>query len=126
VAIEALQELALLSGDIRLQQAAERALQAAWTAVERAPYAHVGLLEGLRRQLEPGEQLIIRGDGPGLATWQRAAAAYRPDRTTYAIPATSSGLPDALAAKRVVPGKVVAYRCRGNQCEAPFDILDAL
>ena len=127
VAIEALQELALLSGDIRLQQAAERALQAAWKAIERAPYAHVGLLEGLRRQLEPGEQLIIRGEGPGLATWQRsAAAAYLPDRTIYAIPETSSGLPDALAAKRVVPGKVVAYRCRGNQCEAPFDTLDAL
>ena len=127
VAIEALQELALLTGDTRLQRAAERALHAAWKAIEQAPYAHAGLLEALRRQLEPGEQLIIRGDGADLWTWQRAAmAAYLPDRTIYVIPATGTGLPDALAAKRAMPGKVVAYRCRGHQCEAPFDTLDGL
>ncbi len=83
VAVEALQTLALLTGDPHLQEAADRALRATWPAIEGAPYAHVGLLEGLQNHLEPPEQLVIRGVDPELKHWRRRpAAAMRPARAS--------------------------------------------
>ena len=127
VAIEALQKLAQLSGDTKLQAAADRALRLAWPAIERAPYAHVGLLEGLHNYLEPAEQLVIRGVPPELETWQRAACAnYSAGKTVFAIPLAAQQLPPGLAAKSGHDGRTLAYRCRGTQCEPPISSAEQL
>ena len=127
VAIEALQKLAQLSGDTKLQAAADRALRLAWPAIERAPYAHVGLLEGLHNYLEPPEQLVIRGTAPELETWQQTACAnYSAGKTVFAIPLAAPQLPPGLAAKSGQDGRTLAYRCRGTQCEPPISSAEAL
>jgi hypothetical protein len=121
VAVEALQVLATLTGDAGLHAAAERALRAAWPAIERAAYAHVGLLDGLQHSVEPPELLVVRGPAGQLADWRsHLESDYRPGRSAFLIPDDASGLPPAIAAKTAPPGTIAAYRCRGNQCEAPF------
>jgi len=127
VALEALQALAALTGDLRLHDAAERALRAAWPAVEHAPYAHVGLLEGLRHHLSPPEQLVIRGEPPELEAWQaEAQARYTTGRMVFAIPSRVGDLPQGLADKAARPGTAVAYRCHGGQCAPPIERLESL
>ena len=125
VAIEALQILAQLTVDTRLQLAADRALQLAWSAIRRAPYAHVGLLEGLQHYLDPPEQLIVRGTAPGLTAWrQEADAEYLPGRTRFAIPLDADLLPPGLADKAGREGRILAYHCRGSHCEPPVEIAE--
>ena len=127
VATEALQVLAQLVGDPRLNAAADRALHAAWPAIAQAPYAHVGMLEGLQAYLEPPEQLIIRGTNPEVAAWQRAAdTGYDPDRRIFAIPLEARQLPPALAEKCGQEDQTLAYRCRGNRCEPPIRSVESL
>ena len=127
VAVEALQILAALSGEMRLQEAADRTLLAAWPAIRRAPYAHMGLLEGLQHFLEPPEQLVIRGAQPQLEEWRRAANnSYSPGRSVFAVPADALQLPPGLAGKRVCDGETRAYRCHGTQCEAPIRSPESL
>jgi uncharacterized protein YyaL (SSP411 family) len=125
VAVEALQMLAQLSGEPAWRDAAERTLRTSWSAIERAPYAHIGLLEGLSQYLTPPAQVIIRGEPAQLPAWQ-AAVAYSPGLSVFAIPAAEQDLPAALAAKSARAGATLAYRCVGTLCEAPVDRLDAL
>jgi hypothetical protein len=127
VAVEALQTLATISGDMRLHTAAERALQAAWHPIEQAPYAHVGLLEALRGTLDPGELIIIRGPEDQMDSWRaRIAEDYRPARRCFTIPTDATDLPAALADKQAKPGRTRAYRCRGFHCEPPIEDLEDL
>jgi uncharacterized protein YyaL (SSP411 family) len=122
VALEALQVLAPLAGDLRLHDAAERALQAAWPSLEQAPYAHVGLLEGLQHHVSPPEQLVIRGTPPELDRWLEAAQAYyRPGNLVLGISSGALGLPPGLSDKVALAGRTVAYRCRGSQCDPPIE-----
>jgi len=121
VAVEVLQVLATLTGDSAFQTAADRALRSAWPAIERAAYAHVGLLEGLQHAIEPAELLVVRGPTEPLADWRRhLQSAYQPGRTAFLIPQDAPGLPPAIAGKTATPGTVAAYRCRGTRCEPPF------
>ncbi len=127
VAVETLQTLAQLTAKPGLHQAADRALQVAWSAIERSPYAHVGLLEGLQRYLEPPEQLVIRGTPPELDAWRQAAcASYVPGRTVFAVPLETGQLPQGLADKTGRKGRTLAYRCRGTRCEPPIESIDLL
>ena len=127
VAIEALQALAALIGDPKLQAAGERALKAAWPALTRAPYAHVGLLEGLQALLDPPELLIIRGTPTDATDWRSMlAGAPVPGRRAFLIPPDAPNLPAALAAKRAETDTVLAYRCRGTHCEPPVKTPDEL
>ncbi len=127
VAVEALLGLAMLSGETVWQDAAQRAVRGAWAALEQAPHAHVGLLEGLRQVLAPPEQLLIRGEPAEMAAWQRAAGdAYVPARSVFAVPAMARDLPPGLEAKRAAPGRTLGYRCVGTHCEPPFDSPDLL
>ena len=127
VAVEVLQRLALLGGEMRYHDAARRTLRAAATVIERAPYAHVGLLEGLRNHLQPAEQLVIRGTGDTFGAWQQATLRrYVPGRLLLTIDAAAGELPPGLADKVAQPGRTIAYRCRGTVCEPPVDNPDAL
>jgi len=121
VTVEALQTLAQLIGDPHLQAAADRALRSAWPAIRGAPYAHIGLLEGLQNHLEPPEQLIIRGVDPELNAWQKAAcSSYAPGKSVFSIPLGERQLPQGLAQKSGRDGQTLAYRCRGSLCEPPI------
>ena len=127
MAIEALQALAQLVGEPALQAAADRALGAAWPAIQEAPYAHVGLLEGLQHYLDAPEQLIIRGKDPELTAWRDAACVpYHPGKRVFAIPLTAAQLTPTLAEKAGRQGQTLAYRCQGSQCEPPIESLDRL
>jgi uncharacterized protein YyaL (SSP411 family) len=127
VAVEALTALTALTGEPRFAAAAERTLRCAWHAIERAPHAHVGLLEGLQHYLEPPEQLVIRGHGSELEAWRRhAGAGYDPGRSVYAIPLAATGLPVALQDKTGSADRTIAYRCRGTSCGPPVTQLAEL
>ena len=127
IAVEALQRMALLTGQMRCHDAAQRTLRATWSTIERTPYVHVGLLEGLHNFLEPPEQLVIRGESQTLAGWQQAALRrYVPGRLIFAIAHDVGDLPAGLADKQARPGGTLAYRCRGAVCEPPVDDPDSL
>ncbi|MCB1722740.1 MAG: thioredoxin domain-containing protein [Gammaproteobacteria bacterium] len=127
IAITVLLRLAHLTGDMRFHDAATRALHAAWPILLRAPYAHVGLLDGLQQWLEPPAQVVLRGPAAMLPTWlQTATAAAGPGDAVYAIEDDAGDLPAALAAMPARTGSVVAYLCRGRQCEPPVDTLEDL
>ena len=62
-----------------------------------------------------------------LPTWlQTATAAAGPGDAVYAIEDDAGDLPAALAAMPARTGSVVAYLCRGRQCEPPVDTLEDL
>ena len=127
VAIDALQRLAALSGELRYRDAAERALNAAFTTVSRSPYAHVGFLEGLSARLEPHEQLVIRATEEASRDWLRTVfSRYVPGRSVFVIPPDAVNLPAGLADKSARDGAVIAYRCRGSTCEPPIETIAQL
>jgi uncharacterized protein YyaL (SSP411 family) len=125
VAASALQRLGLLLGEPRYLEAAEQTLRAAAGALADLPYAHPGLLMTLQEHLAPVETVILRGDTEALQGWlQRLSETYRPTRRVFAIPGDVEGLPEALQQKRG-GSDVLAYRCRGMQCDPPVgDIAD--
>ncbi|MCB1802201.1 MAG: thioredoxin domain-containing protein, partial [Gammaproteobacteria bacterium] len=135
VAIEVLQRLSQLGGDLRYQDAATRALRAAQTALQRAPYAHVGMLEGLRLWLQPPTQVVIRGDDAAGSDWREALdQGLGPYDSVYRITSDTPRLPPALAAMQAAEASTptstlastLAFVCRGHACAPPADNADAL
>ena len=116
VAALALQRLGHLVGEPRYLDAAERALQLFYAALERQPSAFVSLATALDEHLVPPQLIILRGEAGALEQWQRALAArYRPDTLVIAIPAGRAGLPPVLD-KAASAGGVNAWVCRGMTC----------
>jgi hypothetical protein len=126
VAARLLGRLGYLLGEPRYLAAAERTLQAAWSAIDRYPPAHGSLLDALEERLAPTEFVILRGPAEVVAAWQHdLSRLYAPRRVVLAIPDSAQGLPPALASKPALPGGV-AYVCTGSVCEAPLTTLPAL
>jgi uncharacterized protein YyaL (SSP411 family) len=126
VAAQALADLGHLLGEPRYLGAAEQALHAAWSSIERYPEAHSTFLRVLERQLKPPELVILRGRAADLATWQAVAqSGYRPQRLTFAIPDDAPALPGLLATRSAGTG-TVAYVCSGTECRAPIATLSEL
>ena len=127
IAALALQRLGFLLGESRYLDAAERTLRSGWPALTEYPHAHVSLLNALDEYLGQPEIIIIRGDMDEIARWRDAAAKlYAPQRLVFAIAADAAKLPAALADKKALDGKTVAYRCLGMHCEAPLTTWAAL
>jgi len=126
VAAFALARLGWLLGETRYLEAAERCLRGGWASVSRAPHAHSMMLTALEEHLAPPQVVILRGDAAEVTAWSRALAPlYAPRRMVLAIPADTTALPEALAAK-VARGSTVAYVCEGPQCSEPIDDLPRL
>ncbi|QIK37292.1 thioredoxin domain-containing protein [Caldichromatium japonicum] len=126
VAAQVLQRLGHLVGEVRYLEAAERTLKLAAESMQRLPEAHASLLIALAEWQEPPEQLVIRAEGDGLGSWQRAAQkGFQPDRLVFAIPADVPNLPGALATIRPGDGPLI-YRCRGTRCLPPVASLNEL
>jgi len=126
IAAHVLLRLGHLLAEPRYLAAAERSLRAAWPLLEKYPQGHVSLLGALEELLSPGETVILRGEARTIDGWRRdLARIYAPRRLVLAIPADATDLPAALADKTPRAG-TVAYICRGSNCSAPLDSLDAL
>jgi uncharacterized protein YyaL (SSP411 family) len=122
IAAGVLCRLGYLLGETRYLDSAERTLQAAWTAIQEYPQAHMNLLNALEDFLPSMQVLVIRGEPASAAQWARELGAlYAPTRMIFAIP-TGEELPPALAAKGAAAG-TVAYLCTGMTCSAPLTNL---
>jgi uncharacterized protein YyaL (SSP411 family) len=119
VAVRVLTRLGFLLGEPRYLDAAERALRAGWSPLERYPHGHATLLTALEERLHPVEIVIVRGSPSQAAEWRDALAAlYAPRRLVFAIPDDARDLPGALSGKRSQEA-TVAYVCRGTTCSPP-------
>ncbi|HEX4387608.1 MAG TPA: thioredoxin domain-containing protein [Steroidobacteraceae bacterium] len=126
IAARVLIRLGYLLGEPRYLAAAERALRAAWPAMNRYPTGHTSLLSALEELLHPPQIVILRGEAGAIEVWRRELAhLYAPRRLVLAIPADARDLPAALAEK-APRGEAVAYLCRGSVCSAPLASLAEL
>jgi uncharacterized protein YyaL (SSP411 family) len=119
IAAGVLCRLGYLLGETRYLDSAERTLQAAWSAIQEYPQAHMSLLNALEDFLPSMQVLVIRGEAASATQWARELGAlYAPTRMIFAIP-TGEELPPALAAKGAAAA-TVAYLCTGMTCSAPL------
>jgi uncharacterized protein len=126
VAASVLVRLGYLFGETAYLESAERALKAAWTALNEYPQAHMSLLNALEDYLNSLQILVVRGEAAPAMQWQQTLGAlYAPTRMIVAIPTDAAELPPALAAKRAGP-KTMAYLCSGMTCSAPITSLSQL
>jgi uncharacterized protein YyaL (SSP411 family) len=127
IAAHALNRLGHLLGEARYLDASERALMAAWPAIDQHPTAHLSMLLELEDRLQPPESVVIRGDdATALEQWRIAAQEqYNPRRMVFAIPSSAEGLSGLLAA-RMPRAQLTAYVCEGHTCSAPIDTLESL
>ncbi|MGI9047446.1 MAG: thioredoxin domain-containing protein [Burkholderiales bacterium] len=126
IAAYALSRFGHLVGEPRYIEAAERALQLFYPAMQRQPGGFTSLAIALEEALEPPRIVILRGQSTDdLAVWQRALQEhYLPNTVTLAIPAGAKNLPAALDK----PGSetVNAWVCHGVTCLPPIDDLATL
>jgi uncharacterized protein YyaL (SSP411 family) len=126
VAALALHRLGLLIGRQSYTQSAEKALQSVADNLHQTPFhaaSFVALLEAVHR---PPQQVIVRGDIPGLQQWrEKMLPRLRPDQSAYFIPAEARDLPDEIAQKSKATG-TSAWICEGFSCRAPIDDLEAV
>ena len=126
IAALALGRLGHLLGDTRYLAAVENTLLAAWEPLQSYPHAHASLVIALDEYRNPPEIVVLRGSQDELGHWHRqASGSYSPRRLVFAIPDDAPDLPGALALRKPKDG-TVAYVCRGNQCSAPLETLEAL
>ncbi len=126
IAALALQRLGYLLGESRYLEASEGALRNAWRAMAEHPHGHVSLITALEEYLTPPEIIVIRGSAKEVDHWRvTAAKIYTPSRLVFAIDAEANDLPGALAERRAVEQKTVAYRCLGSHCSLPITSLEA-
>lgn len=129
VAALVLARLAHLVGEQRYQEAAEKTLRSAWTAIRKIPYAHATLLEALEEFLYPPELIILRGEPEALAQWSARCRRFpAPRRLIFSIVGHEPGLPGLLE-QRAARGPATAYICKGFTCLDPVteaDVLDRL
>ncbi len=125
VAAFALNRLGYLTGEARYLRAAERAIAASWSGLERHPAGFASLLAALAETLTPTRIAVLRGPREALAAWQRALLAeYRPDVMILGVPADAAGLPASL--DKPAGHGVNAYICQGVTCLEPVSDLDAM
>jgi len=125
IAATAFNRLGHLLGESRYITAAERTLNCAIEQVKHMPHGHCSMLMTLEEQLYSPETIVIRGSQPELSEWHAAASVhYAPRRICIAIADDETELAGLLAQPSVT-GKTVAYICKGGQCLAAIETLDA-
>ncbi|MBC7945632.1 MAG: thioredoxin domain-containing protein, partial [Burkholderiales bacterium] len=126
IAAFALSRFGHLVGEPRYIDAAERALQLFYAAMQRQASGFASLAMALEQALKPPQIVVLRGKSTDdLALWQRALQAhYLPNTLTLAIPAGATNLPVAL--DKPASETVNAWVCRGVTCLPPIDDLAAL
>jgi uncharacterized protein len=130
VATLALQRLGHLLGEMRYLQSSERAITAAWSALEQTPHAHATMLRALDEFLNRPQTIVIRADACCIEQWQQCALRnYAPRRQVFAIARDDSEqdepLPGLLRHRIApsTPATALAYVCSGYHCDAPVATL---
>jgi len=119
-AARALFKLGHLLGEPRYLTAADNTVRAFADAIARLPSVHGLLSMALQSRDAANPTVIIRGPHKQAAVWRTAAGRrYHPEMLSVAIPPQAADLPPALAARKPIPGKTIAYICHGNHCSAP-------
>ncbi len=114
-----------ITGEPRYIRAAEKTLHAMWHHISRYPAAHGSLLTALEKYLYPAEIIILRGETSLIADWKKMTMGNCiPDRVVLAIPSSAEQLPGLLAAKTAPEKGVLAYPCRGTNCQAPISEIN--
>ena len=125
IAAQALLRLALLSGDTKYSDAAERCLKLFLPALEQAGNYHSSLCTALAEYLQPASMLVLRGTGSEMAIWQQALRSrYLPEVMIFALTENAQNLPDTL--NKPCTDKTTAWLCQGTQCLPPITELDEL
>ncbi len=123
VAVRGLTELGSLLGESRYLDAAERALRAGMTEMERWPSAHATLIRALLEHTTPPPRVILRcGADADAAPWLSTAAERLSARSRcYVIPSASEALPGVLTDRPAAEGAAVtAYIYGDRQCSDPI------
>jgi uncharacterized protein YyaL (SSP411 family) len=125
LAAEAFLLLALYTGEPAYRDAAEEAVRSGGLLVERYPQG-AGHLLGVAHSLGRGplEVAVVGGEAFGLARviWER----YRPHVAAAPSLDGSESAAVPLLSDRFVPGRTLAYVCRGFVCGLPADGPEAL
>ncbi|MDP2759880.1 MAG: thioredoxin domain-containing protein [Sideroxyarcus sp.] len=125
IAAQALLRLAVLTGDTRYAEAAERCLKLFFPAMQRAASHFSSLCSALDEWLEPPSLLVFCGDATETAAWRGAVAAkYLPRLMVIVLTGNATGLPSSLA--KPVSSTTTAWLCRGTQCLPPITQFDQL
>jgi len=122
IAARALIRAGYLLGETRYLEAAERALRAAWLAINRFPHGHMSLLDALEEYLTPPEIVIVRERGAAREWQQELDKLYAPHRLVFTIPASLEGIHASIADKKPADA-TRAYVCRGATCSPPVESL---
>lgn len=131
VAASVLLRLGHLLGNKDYLEVAGNVFKAAWADISQMPYAHNALLAALEQYFYPVQQVIVRGDEKQLSEFRKKMYShfvenYVPDRIVVLVPESESGLPGMLDDYKAVAGDVVAYSCKGAQCQPPVSGLDKI
>ena len=123
VAARALVEFGHLAGEVRYVEAAQRTVRLFAPALAESPGGYSTLLEALAMLERPPTIVVLQGDGPTCAQWQRELeASYRPD--TLVLDLASVGDPPPALVKGAAPAAgAAAWICRGTACLPPLTTL---
>ena len=125
IAAQGLLRLAVLSGDTRYAQAAERCLQLFFPALQQSASQFSSLCSALGERLQPPSLLVLCGEEKETVAWRAAVAAkYRPELMIIALAGDEVGLPPPLDKPRA--SLTTAWLCRGTQCLPPVTRLEEL
>jgi len=125
IAALSLVHLGYLLSETRYIDAAERCLKAAWQSIGQAAISNCSMLNALDAFLNPPNILIIRRKESGPQNWQDAIKnKYLPFTLIFDIP-TDSNLHENLADK-IAGDTILAYPCRGYQCQTPLNSIEQL
>ena len=123
IAAQALQRLALLTGNEEYRAAAERCLRLFFPAMQQSAMSHSSLCTALAGNLQPDGLLVIRG--AEAREWQAALRRhYLPDVMIVVLDADATDLPEAL--DKPLREQTSAWLCKGTQCLPPVNDLDEL
>ncbi|MDO8811351.1 MAG: thioredoxin domain-containing protein [Gallionella sp.] len=125
IAAQGLLRLAVLTGDTRYTEAAERCLQLFFPVMQRAASYFSSLCSALGEILQPPSLLVLCGEEKETAAWRAAVAEkYLPELMVIALTRDETGLPPPLDKPRT--SITTAWLCRGTQCLPPITRLDEL
>jgi len=127
VAAQALIAFGHLGTELRFIAAAERAVRLFAPALIESPAGFSTLLAALADLERPPAFVLLQGDTPEAAMWQRELErSYRPSVRIFNV-AGIDRLPAALDKGAAPPGaKVLAWICRGTVCLPPIVSLAAV
>ena len=123
IASQTLQRLAMLSGNSRYADAAERCLKLYLPALEQAGSYHTSLCTALAENLQPASFLVLNGSD--ALDWNNVLQKqYLPNLMIFVLQEKTADLPDAL--NKPVTESTVGWLCQGTQCLPPIAKLDEL